>query len=614
MNGNVTAITLQVLENSPSVSFAGGLKDVIVHFACFLPLEFNANATLDSHDEAISGCCKQFRDSVNYLCDHSESSTFLSSLPPSLCMQLQENEMLQEQEQGKGQCEHMAAPVPKLSNNIHDGGIVSLDELQTILEPSVYFTLGAKMAFEKKRIVGRGKANAFSLVQYNNYNRGIWSKYPDPYSPLEIEKGNEGQDASAVCKENDNPISVVVESSLSEKGGMHRAFKHTVALQTTVDHVSKKFNGTIHGEVNVILPQSQDIFLDMDDPFQKGGERGRGACSMIIGNRPISVQKSVLKGKCNVSLISVPHSVIDIEQPAFVSPQHVVALKIEFEGYVPNGFKLLGNKGGYIEIALAVTTNLHFRYPLTARSDTHDGGSNSNNLVPVHVPTPFLYDAKLVGTDGLFSVQSVQNCRKMAKGIAFKSGTGVSGSWEKAIMEIAAGNDNHYEYVMIITVLVSLIGAWRILFDMSKVSSWKTKEQDKKVLQEATARRKAEARKKKRIEAELHKAKLRADLEERLEESFRKQEVARFKAEVNRIAAAKAAKKNSGSGPGPGVKVSEEPPDEVLFSSSIGQEVNKMAMSDSDRDEEVLDTSVGSDGWDNIVCGADTSIDRISNE
>ena len=576
-NRNVTAITLQVLENSQSVSFAGGLKDVIVHFACFQPLEFNSNsntnATLDSNADAKSGCCKQLRYSVNYLCDHPESSTFSSSLPSSLCMQLQKNEMLQ----GQAQCEHMAAPMPKLSNNIHDGGIISLDKFQVILEPSVYFTLRAKISFEKKRIVGRGKANAFSLVQYNNHKGGIWSKYLDPYSPLEIEKGNEGQDVPAVCKENDNPISVVMESSLSEKGGMHRAFKHTIALQTTADHVSKKFNGTIHGEVNVILPQSQDIFLDMDDPFQKGE---RGACSMVIGNRPISVQKTVLTGNCNVSLVSVPHLVIDIEQPAFVSPQHVVALKIEFEGYVPNGFKLLGNKGGYIEIALAVTTNLHFRYPLTS------GNDDSNNLVPVHVPTPFLYDAKLIGTDGILSVQSVQNCHKTSKGVAFKSGIGVSGSWEKGIMEIAAGHDKHYGYVMIITVLVSLIGAWRILFDMSKVSSWKTNEQENQSLEEAAARRKAEAREKKRTEAQ-YKAKLRADLEERLEESLRKQEVARFKAEVNCIAATKATNKNNG----PIANISEEPPEQALFSSSIGQEVNKMAMSDSDQDEEVLDSS-----------------------
>jgi hypothetical protein len=214
------------------------------------------------------------------------------------------------------------------------------------------------------------------------------------------------------------------------------------------------------------------------------------------------------------------------------------------------------------------------------------GNDDSNNLVPVHVPTPFLYDAKLIGTDGILSVQSVQNCHKTSKGVAFKSGIGVSGSWEKGIMEIAAGHDKHYGYVMIITVLVSLIGAWRILFDMSKVSSWKTNEQENQSLEEASARRKAEAREKKRTEAQ-YKAKLRADLEERLEESLRKQEVARFKAEVKCIAAAKATNKNNG----PVANISEEPPEQALFSSSIGQEVNKMAMSDSDQDEEVLDSS-----------------------
>jgi len=595
-----TAITLQVLENSQSASFFGGLKDVIVHFACFRPLEGNATSNLEnssnssnsyisSSDEAKLGCCQQFKESVVSLCD----SQSLSSFPSSLCMQLKDHEMLIPQ----GRCEHMAASIPKLSSNINDGGIVSHDQLEAILEPSIYLTLPVKLPFGNKRSSKRGKADAYSLVQYNNHNRNrkrkkLWTRHPDAYSPLEIERGSES------CNEKHSPISVVVESSLSNKGGMHRSFKHTVALQTTADHLRKNFNGMVHGEVNLILPQSKDIFIDVDDPFQKGEQ---GACVMIIANRPRTVQKTVLNGNCNATLVSVVDEVIDIEQPAFVSPQHVLGLKIEFEGYVPNNFKLLGNKEGYIEIALGVVTNLHFRYPLTI-----DAGVSSYG-VPVHVPTPFLYDAKLIGTDGVLSVQSVQNCHKLSKGMAFKSGSGVSGSWEKAIVDIAAGKDDHHDYVMIITVIVSLIGAWRILFDMSKVSSWREREQLKTSREEKVARAKADEEERVRIAAEKEKTRLRAELLQRLEESFRKQEIEKLKQKNATLAAMKEDPEKRQRD----VEIdSTEPPIEGQMS-SLGQEVTTFLDYVNRESEDVLkglDISTESDGWDDVVTDLNQSL------
>jgi hypothetical protein len=586
-----TAITLQVLEKSQSPSFFGGLKDVIIHFACFRPLNLEFDSELESNatrsfgsnisssnsnsDEARLNCCQQFKESVVSLCD-SES---LPSFPSSLCMQLKEHEMMMIH----GKCEHMAAPVPNLSNTFDPNGIVPGRQLEAILEPLMYLTLSAKLSFGNRRSSKTGKADAYSLVQYNNYNSNIsrnklWTQHPNAYSPLEIE----GSKKPATCKKEKNiPISIVVESSLSNKGGMHRAFTHTVALHTTVDHLSKSFNGTVQGEINLILPQSQDIFMDVDDPFQKGEH---GACNMIIANRPMSVQNSVINGNCHASLVSVTEEVIDIEQPAFVSPQHVVAIKIEFEGYVPNNFKLLGNKGGYIEIVLGVITNLHFRYPLTS-----DAGASSS-LVPVHVPTPFLYDAKLIGTDGVVNVQSVQNCHTLSKGIAIKSGTGVSGSWENAIVEIAAGKDDHHGYVMIITVIVSLVGALIILFDMSKVSSWR-----EKGLQRIIREEKTDEGGRVRIAAEKEKARLRAELLERLEDSFRKQEVEKMRQ--------KKIKKDPDSSFSDVDNYSAKPIVEVQ-SSSLGQEVTAFLETVDRESEDLLqglDISNESYGWDDAV-------------
>jgi hypothetical protein len=166
----------------------------------------------------------------------------------------------------------------------------------------------------------------------------------------------------------------------------------------------------------------------------------------------------------------------------------------------------------------------------------------------------------------------------------------VSGSWENAIVEIAAGKDDHHGYVMIITVIVSLVGALIILFDMSKVSSWR-----EKALQRIIREEKTNEGGRVRIAAEKEKARLRAELLERLEDSFRKQEVEKMRQ--------KKIKKDPDSSFSDVDHYSAKPIVEVQ-SSSLGQEVTAFLETVDRESEDLLqglDISNESYGWDDAV-------------
>jgi hypothetical protein len=130
-------------------------------------------------------------------------------------------------------------------------------------------------------------------------------------------------------------------------------------------------------------------------------------------------------------------------------------------------------------------TQLHFRY-----ADTVHYGKvgKMGTYSQVHVPTPFLHGARLVtskienGTTLSEKTTVYYNNNnnnhhhygnKIDSSHHHNEDSSTSGSWEIALAEITTGVDDHHDIVIVVTVLASLAGAWRMIYDMSKVSIWK---------------------------------------------------------------------------------------------------------------------------------------------
>lgn len=195
-------------------------------------------------------------------------------------------------------------------------------------------------------------------------------------------------------------FSASLKSSLSETGGMHRLLHHsiTVTCPPTTD--------TYKASLTMLLFVSEHVFIDVDDPFDSGND---------------------------VSFIS--KNQIDIEQPAFASPQHVVAVQIHVDE----------RECDYSPAPIEFATKLHVRYPpLTSRG-----------FLDIALPAPFLYQAWLM--------DSFNN----------KNYTLRQSSWQPPIeTRVATGYDGDYTWVVTITILWSLVGSLMLLRSLSKVSKW----------------------------------------------------------------------------------------------------------------------------------------------
>jgi len=189
-------------------------------------------------------------------------------------------------------------------------------------------------------------------------------------------------------------FTALIESILSSEGGMHRAFHHRLAIylpnitgheheyasgsgsgsgsggkqrgnedENGREHEHGRENSDSHnsndskttnanaqlslsGNVVLHLPILEGYFLDLDDPFRhdlndvcqiqmqslkspKVLSSNSGGDNCYSNHNPNNSHITAIK--CHVEVITIPNAVIDIEQPSFVSSQHVVAIRVNFD-------------------------------------------------------------------------------------------------------------------------------------------------------------------------------------------------------------------------------------------------------------------------------------------
>jgi len=237
----------------------------------------------------------------------------------------------------------------------------------------------------------QSKEHEHGEVEWKQYVNGDWNDEAmlSPFSPAKKEKGPS--------------FSATVHSSLSPDGGMHRLLYHDISIDCP-----EETNGSFQASLTLLIFVTEYFFVDMDDAFLINSE--------------------------NVSLASISNELIDIEQPAFVSPQHVMATKVDMEGICNDSFQY------------KVATKLHVRYPPLTKS----------GFVNVAFPAPLIISGELQSKHETYTLRYNEI------------------TWQPPIhVQVATGYEGDYYWVGLVTILTSLVGALILLRDLAKVSKWK---------------------------------------------------------------------------------------------------------------------------------------------
>jgi hypothetical protein len=193
---------------------------------------------------------------------------------------------------------------------------------------------------------------------------------------------------------------------------MHRLLHHSITISCPHEIAGRPY---YQASLTMLLFVSEFFFLDVDDPFDTFGQD-----IVFLSN----------------------NTRIDIEQPAFASPQHVVAVQIIVEGE-----RVCNDDDSQIKFA----TKLHVRYPPL----THEGS------LDVALPAPILYQGWLVSENINVTLTTPL------------SSSSSSSSYQPPIQtRVATGFEQDSYWVGIIAILWNLVGSYFLLCSLSKVSKW----------------------------------------------------------------------------------------------------------------------------------------------
>lgn len=236
-------------------------------------------------------------------------------------------------------------------------------------------------------------------VKWKQYINQEWTRGNETLHPFAFDT----HDASSIP--NNMTFSTSLHSTLSPSGGMHRLLHHDLSISCPPNIP----DGTLYqATLDMLVYVTHHFFVDMDDALD------------------------VLQSNTLPSLLSTKQR-IDIEEPAFQSPHHVVGIQVQVEGSCTTNS------------SHTFATKLHTRYPpLTASGDLH-----------VAFPAPFLLHATLVIQDESY-VQSRDDF------------------WWQApvVTHVATGYSQDVMWVPMATILASVVGAFFILKSMAQVSKW----------------------------------------------------------------------------------------------------------------------------------------------
>lgn len=225
--------------------------------------------------------------------------------------------------------------------------------------------------------------------------------------------------------------SVRLDTKLAPSGGMHRDLHHSLLFYTERKHPFPE-NETYHGTVDFFLHLPADLFINIEDCF-----------------RWINLPQNSFQIE-NISTVS--SALIDQEEPAFVSPVHLLRIRIQFSvlfSTVLSTRSITKGRDAH-QGSLEFTTQIHARYPKPLSP------SELANFQLVLIPPPILISGNIsnqsLDLDGM-SWQEEENLEWL--------------QWW-----VAPGQQRHFPLVMTVTIVVAVLGAIWMWRDLSQISAW----------------------------------------------------------------------------------------------------------------------------------------------
>ena len=273
------------------------------------------------------------------------------------------------------------------------------------------------------------------------------------------------------------PIIATVEqnSYLDREGGMHRLFHHSfqpIIPDGGIDETKRSFY------LFVIVPQG--MFIDLDDPFEAAFSGAiesnpipppdtdninidisattattSAASTYTVKNLngPNDEKSSVLSFRAQLHSATL----CDIEQPAFVSGQHVLVWEID---NIVTKQQQIGNLSSIPPTpVIEFATKLHLRYP-----------HPSSTLEEwIDLSSPLLFSVLPLSGNQLINEEESEVTSKL---LLEKQ---KHHDWNLVFVEhvwVAAGKDEDHDWIMTMTISFCLIGVLIMLRDISMVSLW----------------------------------------------------------------------------------------------------------------------------------------------
>ena len=276
-----------------------------------------------------------------------------------------------------------------------------------------------------------------------------WSHWPSPVrSPLNLA-------STSKLLSQGRQLATFISSTLSDDGGMHRPYHHTISIELPRNELTSQQSQSMSGIIDVMLPIPKDLFLDVDDPFTTNDNH----CQLSIDEK-IRNLVSMEKKSCfvTVELANEP-GVIDIEQPSFSSPSHLVSFQIQLDLEIRWDDKWDRSEAAQRgTLMVNFETMLHVRYPAPVGKKW---GLKADSVL-VEVPLAFV-------SQGWIQLKSSKD---EALNYDLKPRTKLNESLKLPIIDAKAGSDQHYDFVMVTTLLIAFLGALLMMIDLSKVAFW----------------------------------------------------------------------------------------------------------------------------------------------
>lgn len=240
------------------------------------------------------------------------------------------------------------------------------------------------------------------------------------------------------------------------EAGMHPQAQYTFYFTPRYPAVNKKkshdktFTLFNRGIIRILIPLSEELFIDLDDPFPSSTNQCEFTNTHVHSNisSSIDIRKPSKEKEYYSCQMNILHSrVIDIEQPSFVSPQNAIIIEVNIDDATMADVTtstLTDKNDKDSSFELSFNLSLHFRYQLP----------NNKRKVSVSMPPrPIIHSGKF---DFMSAIRYGNNNNKHYTSFLLEPSLEYE-PIEQSMMttNICTGSMNDFWFVFLVTLFVS---------------------------------------------------------------------------------------------------------------------------------------------------------------